>query len=397
MSECAKCKVKKKDPLLVGCEGTCRKWFHHSCVGLTDANFKFLNDNKCIVFICDNCRLTCNVFDKSALSKVVDHRLNAFKTELTALFSEKFKDFTNKISDELLHRDDAFVTTVSSKLDEFGGCLAALGADTQFGGSPASYSSAVVKQKSALVVHPKKSDQPIGVTKSDILLKVNPVSTDIEFSSTHETRDGGLVIRCDNVDDTKKILDIASDKLGENYVVKPLSTINPRIRIVGLSQQFDDESLLSYLCSQNKSVFFDDSTSRVISVKPLKKNNKVFQAILQVDLGTYSRLICEGHVFVGYDYCRVFDAVEVTRCFKCCGFHHYADKCSKKDHICPRCAGPHKVSDCGSHSLKCINCSNSNDTRGSQYSVDHCAWDTGRCHVYLETLSRFKSNIFGLK
>lgn len=54
MSDCVKCRRSKSDSL-VGCEGPCARWVHHSCVGLTGSDFKTIQKLKNLFYVCDSC------------------------------------------------------------------------------------------------------------------------------------------------------------------------------------------------------------------------------------------------------------------------------------------------------------------------------------------------------
>lgn len=257
-----------------------------------------------------------------------------------------------------------------------------------------SYSSAV-RARPSFVVQPKEAGQSVSDTKSRLFERVNPVQSQLPLAGVRGTSGGGVVVSCDNAEDCSKLIDLTTNKMSKDYDIKRLTPLNPRVKVAGFSEEFDADSLLSYLESQNRSIFTDVSSCRVVSIKCLRKNAKRFQAVLQVDQSTYDRLLESEQVIIGYDMCRVYDAIELLRCFKCCGFHHTAAKCSKSDHICPKCAGKHKLSECSSDTLRCANCVLSNAKRGTDFSLDHAAWDGQRCHIYGESLSRLRVSIVG--
>jgi hypothetical protein len=64
--------------------------------------------------------------------------------------------------------------------------------------------------------------------------------------------------------------------------------------------------------------------------------------VIQVDRPSYDKLIQAGGLFIGYDYCYTFDAVEVLRCYNCNGYHHTSKSCKNKK-SCPRCGGAEKL------------------------------------------------------
>lgn len=155
-----------------------------------------------------------------------------------------------------------------------------------------------------------------------------------------------------------------------------------------------NDVLLNYIKSQNKHIFNAQGVCKIISNVPLRKKNDMYQAIIQTDRITYKNIMEQGKLFVGYDYCSVFDAIELRRCFKCCGYHHHSSRCASKVEICPRCAQNHKVADCKSDVLYCINCHNLKKNNDCDIDLNHASWDN-RCHVYNLTLEKFKINILG--
>ncbi|CAD6210656.1 GSCOCG00012789001-RA-CDS, partial [Cotesia congregata] len=47
--------------------------------------------------------------------------------------------------------------------------------------------------------------------------------------------------------------------------------------------------------------------------------------------------------------------VSILRCYKCCGYHHFAKDC-QSEAVCRKCAGKHKEEECKSNLKKCVNC-----------------------------------------
>jgi hypothetical protein len=126
-----------------------------------------------------------------------------------------------------------------------------------------------------------------------------------------------------------------------------------------------------------------------------KKNNKVFQAVVQVDRLTYDRLIKAGDLFIGYDHCYVFDAVEILRCYNCNEFKHSSKNCNQK-RSCPRCAVvdglDHAVAECKASGFKCINCLKRVQRDKIDLDVNHAAWDVD-CPTYKVAVEKFKDDV----
>lgn len=65
------------------------------------------------------------------------------------------------------------------------------------------------------------------------------------------------MVRPDNTEDNENLKKLASKNLTEDYDVKDLLGLNPRVIIVGISDKFDDVIFLQYVIKQNQSIFKD--------------------------------------------------------------------------------------------------------------------------------------------
>lgn len=50
---------------------------------------------------------------------------------------------------------------------------------------------------------------------------------------------------------------------------------------------------------------------------------------------------------IGWKICKVQEYIGILRCYKCCGFYHFAKDCNKKE-MCGNCAGQHTTKECRS-------------------------------------------------
>ncbi|CAH1976567.1 unnamed protein product [Acanthoscelides obtectus] len=252
----------------------------------------------------------------------------------------------------------------------------------------ASYAN-ILKKNVNLIVKPKNNDQPHAATRLKMRQSVDPVTNNIKFSQVKNIKNGGLLIKCDGSEDASKLKELASLHLADDYEVKEVRKFNPRLKIVGMSECIDKEQLSVILKSQN-SVFQNDSECTVLKVWPTKKSGDVFQAILDVDIATYSSILSRGNLIVNFESCIVYDAISLRLCFKCCGHNHYAKNCKSKVQVCVKCSLDHKLSECRSASLKCINCVNARLPNSN-----HAAWDADNCTLYMKKLAEYKKSIIG--
>lgn len=257
-----------------------------------------------------------------------------------------------------------------------------------------SYAAAATDTRS-FVVKPKDASQGVAATKSDLFRKVNPVENGICLARVKGVRDGGVVINCADSGESDKFRKMASDKLAANYEIKEVASLLPRIKIVGLSEKFEADELISCLRLQNNTVILPDSECKFLTLKSLRKREDVFQATMQVDRQTYGRVLASGRLFVGYDNCAVYDAIEVKRCYRCSKFGHFSKECRQRV-VCPKCSENHNVKECKSTQEKCVNCVEVNNKLGLGFDVNHAAWD-GQCPAYLRILAGVRSDILGTK
>nr|CAI5858938.1 unnamed protein product [Callosobruchus analis] len=192
-------------------------------------------------------------------------------------------------------------------------------------------------------------------TKTDILQNVNPVTDDIQISKIKHVKDGGILIGCKTAEDNLKLKSMVQEKLVEAYDVREVGGVNPRIRIVGMTREYSSDQLRFQLLKMNIELIVNQNECKVIKIMPFKRDNQKFQVIVQVDKASYEKILKAGNVFIGLDSCKIFDAVQVSRCFNCNGFNHSSKFC-KKERSCPRCGENHAVKDCKSVTLKCVNC-----------------------------------------
>ena len=408
MSNCTKCKSSKKDGL-IGCEGICNKWFHYSCVNFTENEFKLLEKNKNLFYLCDTCKCSCQVLEKSVFNNVKKNitgladdiaTLCANFEKFSVIQSQNLNSEIEKIKVDLrTHFENEFQELKKSLIE--GNSISTSGNKNY---------AAAMKNSSTVILQPKDVKQNISVTKSDVLHAVDPVKSGVAVSNTKMGRNGSLIIKCPNKDDVDKISVIAADKLSEKYVVKELPQLKPRVKVVGISgdELIKDDMLPNYIVNQNKDLFSDTAACEVITWSALKNkkgnntsnkpaNTVRYQAIIQVDITAYNNILKNGYLIIGLDYCMVYDAVEIRRCFNCCGYHHFSKQCSQRMPTCPRCAERHVVKDCNSENLKCVNCVVLNGRQKDKVDVEHAAWDLANCSAYQRATSDFKRNILSIQ
>ena len=78
-----------------------------------------------------------------------------------------------------------------------------------------------------------------------------------------------------------------------------------------------------------------------------------FTGYIEVNGSCFKNIMECGYLNVGWYICKVYEDIKVMRCFKCAGFNHKIDRCSKEAPICGNCAGQHLSSECVSEVQIC--------------------------------------------
>lgn len=404
------------------CSGVCKIRVHIACAGVSEAQLMELKKSGNIKrWKCKNCeipepeRVSSGAVPKSTgisgCSMAADtcKRASSFDTELSPCgrcrtlvnyFSEVIEKLERKMASDMM-------TFKNQLIEEFESMLSArvpsLG-PMEGAGSAASSDGPAVNKKSfaeavsdvcSFVVKPVKGSQSVTATKNDLFHRLNPAENKIGLARVKGMKNGGIVVNCADAAESNRFRTMASDKLASDYTVKEVASLLPRIKLVGLSEEFGEDEFLNCLKIQNKGVVMADSICKFVNCKALRNRGDVYQAIVQVDKNTYQRALAAGHLFVGYDSCMVYDAIEVKRCYNCSGLNHLSKGC-RHSLVCPKCAGNHSIKDCQSSELKCVNCVKYVEKIGGADDVNHAAWDSN-CPCYTRMLSSIRSDILGVK
>nr|CAH7732002.1 unnamed protein product [Callosobruchus chinensis] len=232
--------------------------------------------------------------------------------------------------------------------------------------------SAVTPGNSAVIIKPKDATQKTQTTKADMLHQVKPVLENLQISDMKDVKNGGILIGCSTDDDSLTLKKITAEKLADKYGIKDVSSFNPRVR-------------------RNKDVISDNLHCKVMGIEIIEKRYDIFQAVLQLDYDTYSKImsVSKGKLFEGSDVCKVYDYVAVKRRFNCNGFSHHSNQCKNQLHS-TRCGDGQLLKDCKATSLKCVNCAKNSVDKND---VSPAAWDSN-CSCYLKRVDGFKARLF---
>lgn len=350
----------------ISCD-VCSNQFHSACVSEQTDLTRILEKTSGLSWKCSDCIGNCITVNQSDLSKLIEEKIETALSTLTSTFISLKNEFLKLTSDKLTNLNETKVINQPKYSD-------------------------ILRSKSqpAVIIQPKKQDQPNAQTKSDINEKINPLASELRLSKVKNIKNGGMLIGCKSKADNDKFKKLAQETLADSYEVREVRGISPRIRVVGITENYSENVLLDYLKKLNTDIFSENCDCKLIKFFATKKNKNIYQAILQIDRFSYDKVIQAGNLFIGYDSCVVFDAIDIHRCFTCNEFHHSSNNCDKPV-SCPRCAQSHEVRLCKSETLVCCNC-----LKLKNVPSNHAAWDTKKCTAYIRARDKLRTDILAL-
>lgn len=342
----------------------CEAQVHPGCITTTADLVLLLSAVRGLSWRCDSCLGDCITVGgseiKNFLDKKVEKALTVLESRLAAIQSEVCRSIK---------------------------------ADAVPPATIATYSS-ILKNKSspAVIIQPKDETQTPSQTRSDISRNIGLDEDSIHLRRLKNLKNGGVLIECKSGEQNERLKKAVEDKLSDSYVVRELRGICPRVKIVGMSEDYSADSFIRLLKKCNPELFSVNTECKVVKMFPTKKNENIFQCILELDRVTYDRVIKSGNVFIGFDSCGVYDAIDIYRCFNCNDFNHSSKSC-KKSLCCPLCGLAHDVKSCKSKSRRCSNCSVLNTKHSLSVPVDHAVWEKDKCSAYKRAVGRLRDGI----
>lgn len=247
-----------------------------------------------------------------------------------------------------------------------------------------SYADQLKNSEPVLLIVPKDTNQDYIETKSDLIKNISP--TKISVDTVRKAANGAIVVQCKDQESSNILKTSATNKLSEKYDIKTPSPRNARLKIVNISEKPDDEDIVARIKKQNTFVT-ETATIKVIkTLENTRYTNTNYTVIIETDTATYNEIIKHEKLSIGWDRCRVFEHIYISRCYRCLGFNHSSKVCTKKQ-ACIKCGGEHERKDCTSDDVKCINCLNAVMKLDLSLDVEHEAYSS-ECTVWRRRVER---------
>jgi len=275
--------------------------------------------------------------------------------------------------------------------------LPMMGTNTQTTGKKKSYSDAVSnKQEAVIIIKPLKEDETNSSeeTKKDIKNKIDVTKLGLGITKMKKVTKGAVVVGCENSDQAEKLKEKVTSEMGEKYVIQAPKKKKRRIKIFDVDRDDcgDEKEFWEKIEDQNGLVK-NSVRGRIVHRSHNGKSQRM-TIIAEVDDRTHETMLEEERVKIGWNICKVQDYIGILRCFKCCGYYHFAKDC-KKEVACGKCAGKHATNECRSDTRKCVNCEEKiKNFKLKNVNSEHVAFDTN-CPYYKKELEKQKNKIIG--
>jgi hypothetical protein len=393
-SICAVCKtsVTKKKAPGVQCGGSCKMFFHfEKCAKLSPEECDSIEKGR-LVYQCPICK-------KKRVSQVFPRRdsVSDFDDTANNMSLEKVVEAQNELKEEVrnlmkivgeMNKKIGVFDTVIRRFEKIADKLENKVQEKKAEASPnlqkVSYANIVQKNKQVVIVRPKNTEQLGAETINQIKAVSDPVASNI--SGLKSVSNGGVAIMCSDPESTAKCREEIAEKLGDEYEVNVSKQKKPLLKVWGLSDLLEGDDLVTRLKKQNSCV----AQNAEIKVVTIKRNPRGVVCLLEVDQTTHEILLTNGRVFIGWDSCRVYQHIDILRCFKCSQFGHRAVNCPYEI-CCAKCSGNHDGKDCVSDQEKCVNCVWANDRLKLNLDVCHPSYSL-KCPSYLRKVSQLTKN-----
>ena len=226
--------------------------------------------------------------------------------------------------------------------------------------------------------------------KEKVRESINPEENII--TSLHTTHTNKIILKSGNSDSAAFATSV-KDKLENEFNILVHKNDTRQLKLIRFqNRDYSQEEIVNAIVSQN--VFIDKQNSNVKIVKETKyrDDDKFSILIIQLDPISHKRALDQGYISIKWQKYKVFDALTVTKCFKCSRIGHIAKSCKSETIVCPKCAEQHKADECQSTESKCINCLDAITKYNISICPKHPSYSL-KCPTMLENLAKRKKAI----
>lgn len=369
MRTCYKCEKEftekeEEEECIVTCD-KCEFDFHLRCAKTKKEEVAIRKDSKCLKIFCPTCLVDTSDFIERKLIETTKllYKIDLFnqerKPDLT-IDSANIKSIVKKVNSI----EAKIETNTKSNISNV---------NIQNNNGKKSYANVVKPAQPTVVIKPKKK-QNSKETFEEITKTVDKSELNVtKIRNARNTRDGGIVLRCNDVSETMKVRQAVNKQMSEKYDVILPEVKQPRIRITNIDIEIANEEIVNELKKYNQEIH-DVDMKLITTINRKFRSYESKDAVFEVNGADYDRLIQMQILALPWRECKIVDHVYLKRCFKCCGFSHISKECKHQKQTCSKCAGSHKFSECKAQKLCCTNCKEANAKFKLNVDTKHHAW-----------------------
>lgn len=211
----------------------------------------------------------------------------------------------------------------------------------------ARYSEMVQRNCEKIIVRPTE-EQNCEKTRKEIQERIEPEKLAISVNNIKYVKNGGILISCSDINSKDKIKN-KMEELKDKYVIEEPLMKKPTIIIVNAEEDYinkENDEIVKCLVEQNNMLNGENELKLKVVRKYIIKNKKnCGNIIVEMENDIYKKALLNGTINLGWRRCKIFEHVNVIRCFKCARYGHVAKNCQNKL-ACIKCAGNHNSKDC---------------------------------------------------
>jgi len=130
-------------------------------------------------------------------------------------------------------------------------------------------------------------------------------------------------VRCENVKQASKLKEEVTKDLGEKYIVQEPMKRKLKIKIFGVDKEDCDEQDFLWNKIEEQNRYERDTIRGKIVHKVAEPKSRGITIIAEIGTDAHEKFVETGKV-IGWRTCRVQDYIGILKCYKCCGFYHFA-------------------------------------------------------------------------
>lgn len=231
--------------------------------------------------------------------------------------------------------------------------------------------------ESVLVIKPKDGEENKSSedTKRDVR-KIDITKLGVGITKIKKVTRGAIVIGCENKVQAEKLKQEVVKDLGKKYEIQVPKKRKPKVKIFDVDiEDCENEQILWEKIEEQNGMQKNTIEGKILR-KVTKANYKKMMIIVEVNTETREKFLKMEKLKIGWSMCKVQDYIGIIRCYKCCGYYHFAKDCTKKE-TCGNCANQHTTKECKSEIKKCVNCEEKiKSYRIKNLKSDHSAYDS---------------------